>query len=81
MSSVGNEIQQMLDEIRGEACLEPLDEEKDLTRNKIMKELRISSKATEYLTNKMVDSGKWTKTFKKHNGRRVAVFHITTTKL
>jgi len=78
MSSVGNEIQQMLDEVRSEVCLEILDEENDLTKKRMMEDLHITEKAAEYLANKMVVAGKWKKIYKKtaNSSHRVAVYQL-----
>ena len=78
MSTVGNEIQQMLEELKEEAFLEPLDEENDLTHTKIMLEMGVSRKGADYLADKMCRAGKWKKSYKRaKSGAKVSVYHVT----
>jgi hypothetical protein len=65
MSPIGNEIQQMLDDVRKEAYLEPLDVENDMTKERL----------SAYMAEKMIASGKWTKVYRSTSaGKKVAVY-------
>ena len=76
MSQIGNEIQQMLNDLKSETFLEPLDEENDLTHARIMSELGVSRTGAEYLADKMCRAGKWIKGYKRSkSGAKAAVYH------
>jgi predicted transcriptional regulator len=75
MSPIGNEIQQMLDDVRKEAYLEPLDVENDMTKERLSESLNVTKQTAAYMAEKMIASGKWTKVYRSTSaGKKVAVY-------
>jgi len=74
MSSIGNEIQSMLQDLEDEANYPPL-LDTDFTREMIKEHFHVSDTSARRRAKEMVDSGKWELIWKKPpGGQKVATY-------